>query len=105
MEDSVVDRYHNGPLKSLFDKTCTIKNYPGSGNNWAEGYLTHGSKYRNIIENVLRRSVEMCNGLHGFLLMYSVGGGTGSGLGSYVLQLLEELYPNIDRYVQEFHLF
>ncbi|GLV41124.1 beta-Tubulin at 97EF [Carabus blaptoides fortunei] len=99
MEDSVVDRYHNGPLKCLFDKTCTIKNFPGSGNNWAEGYLTHGSKYRSIIENILRRSVEMCNGLHGFLLMYSVGGGTGSGLGSYVLQLLEELYPNIDRFV------
>lgn len=99
MEDSVVDRFHTGSLKSLFDKSCTVKNYPGSGNNWGEGYFTHGSEYRTKIEASIREAVEKCNCLVGFLLMYSMGGGTGSGLGSYVLQLLEELFPKIDRWV------
>jgi hypothetical protein len=34
MEDSVVGRFRQGPLSNLFDQTCSITNYPGSGNNW-----------------------------------------------------------------------
>jgi len=34
MEDSVVSRYKQGSLRSLFDQTCFVTNYPGSGNNW-----------------------------------------------------------------------
>ena len=34
MEESVVSRFHEGPLSSLFDKTCFLTNHPGSGNNW-----------------------------------------------------------------------
>jgi len=29
--------------------------------------------------------------------MFSVGGGTGSGLGSYTLQLLADEFPDVDR--------
>lgn len=97
MEDSVVSRFHTGPLQHLFDRKCTIRNYPGSGNNWAEGYFTHGNKYQDIIQETVRRSVEECDSLHGFLIMHSAGGGTGSGLGSYILENLEDEYSNIDR--------
>lgn len=99
MEDSVVARYNYGPLKRLFDKTYTVTNYPGSGNNWAEGYHTHGSAYRSKIEDVIRKSVEKCDCLHGFLLMHSLGGGTGSGLGTATLKLLDDIYPHVDRFV------
>lgn len=99
MEDSVVDRFQKGPLRHLFDKRCIVKNYPGSGNNWGEGYFTHGRKYHEQIEDTIRRTVEHCNSMHGFLLMHSVGGGTGSGLGSYILEMLEEQYSDIDRYL------
>lgn len=84
-------------MKHLFDKKCTVRNYPGSGNNWAEGYLTHGVNYRDKIENAIRRTAECCNNLHGFLLLHSAGGGTGSGLGSYILELLEDDFDNIDK--------
>jgi hypothetical protein len=30
--------------------------------------------------------VEACDSLQGFMLLHSLGGGTGSGLGSYILQ-------------------
>lgn len=31
---------------------------------------------------------EPCDSLQGFMLLHSLGGGTGSGLGSYILQQL-----------------
>lgn len=99
MEDGVVIRIKNGPLKFLFDEKSIITNYPGSGNNWAEGYCSHGPKYEEKILNVIQRSVEQCDSLHGFLVMLSTGGGTGSGVGSYVLKLLADNYPLIDRQV------
>ncbi|KYQ51454.1 Tubulin epsilon chain [Trachymyrmex zeteki] len=34
MEDSVLSRFKQGPLRQLFDQTCIVTNYPGSGNNW-----------------------------------------------------------------------
>ena len=37
----------------------------------------------------MRREAESCDSLQGFLLMHSIGGGTGSGLGTYLLSVLE----------------
>ncbi|KAL3278056.1 hypothetical protein HHI36_013401 [Cryptolaemus montrouzieri] len=99
MEESVVSRFSNSELKGLFDKRALITNHPGSGNNWAEGYHTHGSKFKNKILKVVTKYAERCDCLHGFLLVFSVGGGTGSGLGSFILQQLEEYFPEIDRFV------
>ncbi|XP_063994953.1 tubulin epsilon chain-like [Diachasmimorpha longicaudata] len=99
MEDSVVSRFRQGNLKNLFDDTCTVTNYPGSGNNWAEGYYSHGRAYKEKIEETLRRSVERCDNLHGFLLMHSLGGGTGSGLGTATLKLLVDEYPHVEKFV------
>jgi len=48
--------------------------------------------------NILQRSAERCDQLHGFLCLFSLGGGTGSGLGSAVLGILEENFPFIERY-------
>ena len=36
--------------------------------------------------------------LQSWFLMHSLGGGTGSGLGSYILQLLHDEYPEIFRF-------
>ncbi|KAJ8665318.1 hypothetical protein QAD02_006980 [Eretmocerus hayati] len=99
MEDSVVGRFRHGPLRNLFDQTCTVTNYPGSGNNWAVGYYTHGIEYHSKIENAIRLAVEKCDCLHGFLVMNSLGGGTGSGLGTATLKLLDDCYPHVDRFV------
>ena len=99
MEDSVVARFRRGPLRKLFDETLLLTNYPGSGNNWAEGHHAHGSEYGSRIMEVVRKAVERCDHLHGFLLMFSVGGGTGSGLGTATLKLLHDYFPEVDRFV------
>lgn len=97
MEDSVVARFKQGVLKDIFDEKCFVTNYPGSGNNWAEGYCEHGPIYAEKILNSIKHAVEKCDALHGFLLLFSTGGGTGSGLGTFVLKLLADYYPEIER--------
>lgn len=64
----------------------------------AVGYYTHGIEYYDKLEDNIRRMAEKCSRLHGFLTMHSLGGGTGSGLGTAVLKLLADNYPTIDRY-------
>ncbi|XP_024945879.1 tubulin epsilon chain isoform X2 [Cephus cinctus] len=99
MEDSVVARFKCGPLRTLFDHSCTVTNYPGSGNNWAVGHYTHGTEYFEKIDNTIRRVAEKCDRLHGFVLVNSLGGGTGSGLGTATLKQLDDNYPHVDRFV------
>jgi len=64
----------------------------------AIGYHVHGSEYRDRLEESVRHVVEKCDRLHGFLLMHSLGGGTGSGLGTATLKLLKDNYPYVERY-------
>lgn len=103
MEDSVVARFKSGKFKDLYDKKNFITHYPGSGNNWAEGYHAHGPKFKQKILKSLQYNIEHCDNLHGFLLLFSMGGGTGSGLGTYILKLLADYYPNIERFLFNYY--
>lgn len=60
------------------------------GNNWAHGHHFYGPQYRDAILGKVRRTVEGCDSLQSFLLLHSLGGGTGSGLGTYILQSLAD---------------
>ena len=46
----------------------------------------------------MRRAAECCDSLQSFFFMHSLGGGTGSGLGSYVLQMVEDAFPEVYRF-------
>jgi tubulin epsilon len=61
----------------------------GAGNNWAHGHHGYGPQYRDALTQQLRRAAEDADSLQGFLLLHSLGGGTGSGLGTFLLRLLE----------------
>ncbi|XP_033333192.2 tubulin epsilon chain [Megalopta genalis] len=99
MEDTVIAGLKRGPLHHLYEQACIVTNYPGSANNWAVGYHDHGTTYHDKLEDTVRRAVEKCSRLHGFLVLHSVGGGTGSGLGTATLKLLADSYPSVDRLV------
>ncbi|XP_034290468.1 tubulin delta chain [Pantherophis guttatus] len=66
----------------------------GSGNNWAHGYCVHGPKHEDAIMNLIQKEAEKCDRLSGFLMIMSMAGGTGSGLGAFVTAALREAYPN-----------
>eukprot|EP00106_Octopus_bimaculoides_P001049 XP_014768491.1 PREDICTED: tubulin delta chain-like [Octopus bimaculoides] len=66
----------------------------GSGNNWANGFLSCGPKAKETVMNMIRKEAEKCDCLGGFLCLMSVAGGTGSGVGAYLTRCLRDVYPN-----------
>ena len=53
--------------------------------------------------DILRKESENCDCLQGFQIAHSLGGGTGSGMGTLLLSKLREEYP--DRIINTFSIF
>ena len=98
MEEGVLNEVRRGPLGELFDSNQFIKDVSGSGNNWAHGHCVYGPQYAEAILESVRGVAEHCDSLQSFFLMHSLGGGTGSGLGTYILTQLEDHYPEVYRF-------
>lgn len=75
-------------------KNVVAKSFGGSANNWACGYTRNGKILANEVMNVIRRETEKCDLLSSFLNIYSSAGGTGSGVGSFIIEQLRDDYPN-----------
>jgi hypothetical protein len=71
----------------------TFSQQSGSANNWAFGYAVHGPAHEEQIMDVIRREVECCDVFSAALLLQSLAGGTGSGVGTYVSERLRDAYP------------
>lgn len=90
LEPSALDQVRSsGPLYSpdqyLFDQA-------GSGNVYAKGFYGEGVELAQMAAERVRKQVEACDCLLGFQLVHSIGGGTGSGLGSRLITSLREEY-------------
>ena len=66
----------------------------GSGNNWAQGYQRYGKDVAQEILNLTRKEVEKCDMFSGFLVIMSLAGGTGSGLGSFLTHCLHDQFED-----------
>ncbi|XP_033619280.1 tubulin epsilon chain isoform X4 [Fukomys damarensis] len=99
MEEGVVNEILQGPLRDVFDSKQLITDISGSGNNWAMGHKVFGSLYREQILEKLRKSAEHCDCLQCFFIIHSMGGGTGSGFGTFLLKVLEDEFPEVYRFV------
>eukprot|EP00592_Proboscia_alata_P011509 CAMPEP_0194385404 /NCGR_PEP_ID=MMETSP0174-20130528/80164_1 /TAXON_ID=216777 /ORGANISM="Proboscia alata, Strain PI-D3" /LENGTH=261 /DNA_ID=CAMNT_0039173535 /DNA_START=95 /DNA_END=881 /DNA_ORIENTATION=- len=98
-EEMVVNETLRSPIGSLFDiNDQTITDSSGSGNNWAQGYFEYGSKHEKRFLELTRIAVEKCDSVHAFFMTHSIGGGTGSGLGSRILESLSDDMPKTNRY-------
>nr|CAB3267372.1 UNI3 delta-tubulin [Phallusia mammillata] len=65
----------------------------GSGNNWSYGFKVHAPKCKDAIIDLIRKEIEKCDYFGGFLLLMSLAGGTGSGLGAFVGNVLRDNFP------------
>lgn len=72
----------------------TSKGQSGAGNNWAKGHYTEGAELVDSVLDVVRKEAESCECLQGFQLTHSLGGGTGSGMGTLLISKIREEYPD-----------
>eukprot|EP01029_Cantina_marsupialis_P010287 TRINITY_DN2341_c0_g1_i1.p1 TRINITY_DN2341_c0_g1~~TRINITY_DN2341_c0_g1_i1.p1 ORF type:complete len:459 (-),score=107.55 TRINITY_DN2341_c0_g1_i1:322-1698(-) len=64
----------------------------GAGNNWASGY-EQGRQAHDRLMDMITREAENSDSLEGFTMCHSIAGGTGSGMGSYMLEQISDLFP------------
>lgn len=77
-----------------YEPKRTFARQSGSANNWAYGYSVHGRECQDDIINKIRQEVELCDNFGGFLLLQSLAGGTGSGVGTYVSEVVRDEFPS-----------
>jgi len=93
LEPGVLNDIKSGNLGSLFRPENMIHATNGAGNNWAKGHYTEGSELVDQVLDVVRKEVESCDCLQGFQFTHSLGGGTGSGMGTLLITKIREQYP------------
>jgi tubulin alpha len=82
LEPSVVDEVRTGTYKQLWHPEQLITGKEDAANNYARGHYTVGKELLDGTLDRIRKLTDNCNGLQGFFIFHSVGGGTGSGFGS-----------------------
>ena len=79
-----------------YNTDSTITKQEGSGNNWANGFLNHGPSIENKIVDKINKIAENYDYIDGIILINSLAGGTGSGLGSYSNIVVKDYFPVIN---------
>jgi len=102
-EPGTVDVIKASPVGTLFRPDNFVFGASGAGNNWAKGHYTEGANLIHSAMDVIRKEVENCDCPQGFQICQSLGGGTGSGMGTLILLQLKDIYP--DRILSTFSVY
>uniref|UniRef100_A0A914CJV9 Tubulin beta chain n=1 Tax=Acrobeloides nanus TaxID=290746 RepID=A0A914CJV9_9BILA len=94
LEPGTMDWIKGTAYGQLFDADNFVFGQSGTSNNWAKGHYTEGAKLVDNVLNVVRKEVEGCDCLQGFQFVHSLGGGTGSGMGTLLISKMREAYPD-----------
>uniref|UniRef100_A0AAY5KPX9 Tubulin beta chain n=1 Tax=Esox lucius TaxID=8010 RepID=A0AAY5KPX9_ESOLU len=94
LEPGTMDSVRSGPFGQLFRPDNFVFGQSGAGNNWAKGHYTEGAELVDSVLDVVRKESENCDCLQGFQLTHSLGGGTGSGMGTLLISKIREEYPD-----------
>jgi len=100
LEPGTMDSVRAGPFGQLFRPDNFVFGQSGAGNNWAKGHYTEGAELIDSVLDVTRKEAEGCDCLQGFQITHSLGGGTGSGMGTLLISKIREEYP--DRIMETF---
>ncbi|ENN71504.1 hypothetical protein YQE_11797, partial [Dendroctonus ponderosae] len=123
LEPGTMDSIRSGRCGKLFRPDNFVFGQSGAGNNWAKGHYTEGAELVDAVLDVVRKEAENCDCLQGtsrqkflrrntqkkvrkkmlglmqhcsagFQLTHSLGGGTGSGMGTLLISKIREEYPD-----------
>ena len=105
LEPRVVNKLtHQGPYRNLFngENVFIARDGGGAGNNWASGFR-QGEQHHEKVLDMIDRESDNSDSLEGFTMCHSIAGGTGSGMGSYLLEALNDHFPK--KLVQTYSVF
>lgn len=104
LEPRVLETIKTGPLHGLYnpENIWMPGTGGGAGNNWAVGYERANENVEEILE-MIDREADGSDSLEGFVMSHSIAGGTGSGMGSYLLEKLNDTYPK--KLIQTYSVF
>jgi tubulin gamma len=104
LEPRVINSIMNSPYANLYnpENIYVSKDGGGAGNNWAQGYYQGERLYEEVFD-IIDREADGSDSLEGFVLCHSIAGGTGSGMGSYILEKLNDRFPK--KLIQTYSVF
>lgn len=119
LEPRVVNSILNSPYKNLYNPENIFMAPDGgggknwkcidiylyeivAGNNWASGHH-QGEQHHDLLMDMIDREADGSDSLEGFVLCHSIAGGTGSGMGSYLLEHLNDHFPK--KLIQTYSVF
>ena len=104
-EEKVIKSFisSKSPISKYFSKYSNyLTNTSGRGSNWALGHsLTFKEFKKESNINIdcfekLSSFLEKCDFINKILIVHSLGGGTGSGVGTRMIEMLYDNYPKIE---------
>jgi len=88
LEPTVIDDVRRGARSGFFHPDFLINGKEDAANNFARGHYTVGKELMDIVNDRVRKLVDNCDNVQGFIVNHPVGGGTGSGMGMLILERL-----------------
>ncbi|WP_176159439.1 tubulin beta chain [Prosthecobacter debontii] len=92
LEPSVINQI-KATTGSLFNPANLITRMEGAGGNFAVGYMGAG---REVLPEAMARldyEISKCDHVGGIIVLHAIGGGSGSGFGSLLIEEIKEKYP------------
>lgn len=104
LEPRVINTIVNSEYKRLYNREniYVSKTGGGAGNNWASGY-SQGQALSDEVLEILERETENVDSLDAFVLCHSIAGGTGSGMGSFIIEQVKDRFPK--KLIQTYSVF
>ncbi|KAL4895865.1 tubulin-domain-containing protein [Aspergillus ambiguus] len=104
LEPRVLNGIQSGPYRNIYNPENFFIGQQGigAGNNWGAGYAA-GEGVQEEIFDMIDREADGSDSLEGFMFLHSIAGGTGSGLGSFILERMNDRFPK--KLIQTYSVF
>ena len=97
LDVNTIETIAESPSGESYHPNQLISGKEDAAGNFATGYYVRGQEFIGSLLERIDQMVEVSGAIQGFLITRSLGGGTGSGLSSLLLQILQEKYPKTCR--------
>jgi len=88
LEPSVCEALQNSDLGNFFHPDWILSGKEDAGGNYARGHYSLGREMMASVGDKLQKIMDECDNCQGFVVNHSLGGGTGGGLTTQILERL-----------------